>query len=349
MGVLSGLLPGFRELRAPLAAGYLYLLTVWLLIGDLVPRARPPSGPFADLWDLGGILGRTVVIAAVTFSAYLLGSFMEIDPQRLVALGRGYRLRRRLARLPFLAGEGPLSLSASADLDRLATETGIPAEYAEGVQSEVIEEMPQLATRLQVKNADIYGKYDRLVAEGTFRLNVAVPLTLFLSVLAFRSGLAWSLRVLLLATAAVFGSLLAQQGMRRVVAARDVIIQAISIPDLELESRRLKDFRWRLESIQAVKDALRYQAESGPKRQIREMVVRILRDRQDLVRAISRPLPAYAEDNPSDSELLSRFVEAIEIADDNLKGKLAGTPIIVALDQILRQLDQIDSGKRADL
>jgi hypothetical protein len=37
--VLAGLLPGVRELRAPLAAGYLWLLYGWLTAANSFPSA----------------------------------------------------------------------------------------------------------------------------------------------------------------------------------------------------------------------------------------------------------------------------------------------------------------------
>jgi hypothetical protein len=86
--VLMNLLPGLRELRAPLVSGYLWLISAWLLVGQWkwLPSGRPPGdGEVARLWDLGGTLGRTVVLAAVTFLAYLIGSFLEMDPDGRVA------------------------------------------------------------------------------------------------------------------------------------------------------------------------------------------------------------------------------------------------------------------------
>ena len=82
------LLPGLRELRAPLVSGYLWLVTACLWLGNLgwLPTRRPSgSGEVARLWDLGGVLGTTVVLTAVTFVAYLIGSFLEFQPDGRVA------------------------------------------------------------------------------------------------------------------------------------------------------------------------------------------------------------------------------------------------------------------------
>ena len=86
--MLMNLLPGLRELRAPLVSGYLWLVSAWLLLGHMqwLPSTRPPgNGEVARLWDIGGTLGKTVVLAVITFVAYLIGSFLEIHPDGRIA------------------------------------------------------------------------------------------------------------------------------------------------------------------------------------------------------------------------------------------------------------------------
>src|SRR4051794_33626713 len=81
------LLPGLRELRAPLAAGYMWIITVWISLSDFhaLPQSRPAGDAWrAQLWDLGGALGKTTLLGITTFAAYLLGSFLEIDPNSLI-------------------------------------------------------------------------------------------------------------------------------------------------------------------------------------------------------------------------------------------------------------------------
>ncbi len=70
--MLTSLLPGFRELRAPLAAGGLLLLAVWLLVEPELPDQ--PTGILASLDALGGLLGPLATGTAVAFGAYLVGS-----------------------------------------------------------------------------------------------------------------------------------------------------------------------------------------------------------------------------------------------------------------------------------
>ena len=77
------LLPGVREVRTPLAAGYMWIITAWLWLAEfrLLPQDRPlGSGWDAQAWDIGTALGKTALLAILTFVAYLFGSFVEIDP-----------------------------------------------------------------------------------------------------------------------------------------------------------------------------------------------------------------------------------------------------------------------------
>ena len=74
--MLASLLPGLRDLRTPLAAGYLWMVGLWLLLHNKVPMsvAEAPAGPIKSLYEIGSLLGQAVILAALSFIAYLLGS-----------------------------------------------------------------------------------------------------------------------------------------------------------------------------------------------------------------------------------------------------------------------------------
>jgi hypothetical protein len=87
--MVSNVLPGLRELRAPLAAGYLWLTVLWLIFGASLPtRTEVKSSPLERLHELGPLvsdIGRAVIVSV---AAYLVGS-VAIDAQRsLLTLGR---------------------------------------------------------------------------------------------------------------------------------------------------------------------------------------------------------------------------------------------------------------------
>jgi hypothetical protein len=54
---------------------------------------------------------------------------------------------------------------------------------------EFSEELPQIATRLQVSNAELFNKYDRLLAEASLRINAPLPLTLLSILVIWQSNL----------------------------------------------------------------------------------------------------------------------------------------------------------------
>lgn len=76
--MLVSLLPGLRELRTPLAVGYLWLIWFWLLVGEPVPMKPEdaPTGSFHSIYLLGSVLGASVVLACISFVAYLFGTML---------------------------------------------------------------------------------------------------------------------------------------------------------------------------------------------------------------------------------------------------------------------------------
>lgn len=75
--MLSALLPGLREIRAPLAAGYLWLVVGWLLVHDRIATGSSAHGAVDALSDLRHAIGVGGIGAAATFMAYLLGALWE--------------------------------------------------------------------------------------------------------------------------------------------------------------------------------------------------------------------------------------------------------------------------------
>jgi len=71
--VLGSLLPGVREVRAPLAAGYTWLLVAWLLYGS--DASQHPSGLAVDLKRLHETVSSAGAAVAVGFVAYIVGVF----------------------------------------------------------------------------------------------------------------------------------------------------------------------------------------------------------------------------------------------------------------------------------
>lgn len=72
--MLTQILPGLREIRAPLTAGFM-----WLALGYMLLKGRlsASGGPVREIIDLGPDLPQTVWLTVAVFVAYLVGSLSE--------------------------------------------------------------------------------------------------------------------------------------------------------------------------------------------------------------------------------------------------------------------------------
>lgn len=77
MNLLSSLLPGFREVRAPLVSGYLWLFLLWLLLEarDALPT-KSDGELYRDLFRLGDLIGPVGLAAVASVIAYVAGSLV---------------------------------------------------------------------------------------------------------------------------------------------------------------------------------------------------------------------------------------------------------------------------------
>ena len=72
--VLTNLIPGLRELRAPLAAGFLWIVVAWVAGVGEWPGEDSSSELAQRLRDSRDFVGTTAAAAALAFLAYLVGS-----------------------------------------------------------------------------------------------------------------------------------------------------------------------------------------------------------------------------------------------------------------------------------
>jgi hypothetical protein len=83
--MLATLLPGLREIRAPLVAGYLWCAVLWLVLESTVDRAaEDASGAVAGGARLVEALPDLGVLAVVSVAAYLLGA-LSLEASRPLA------------------------------------------------------------------------------------------------------------------------------------------------------------------------------------------------------------------------------------------------------------------------
>lgn len=108
MGVLSSLLPGLREFRSPLAAGYLWVTTMALVWIDLSLEGEDASSYLSNFFGFGQWLGKAGTLAVVGFAAYIVGILsVSVTNPAVQRAARKHRAGKRAA--PGLA-DAPLSL-----------------------------------------------------------------------------------------------------------------------------------------------------------------------------------------------------------------------------------------------
>lgn len=96
MRMLASLLPGLRNLRAPLAAGFLWLTVIWVCVAPQIPENfAATKGLEHDLYRLGSAAGKASIAAALVFGAYILGVIATALSRRF--LGRPLDAVRRVA------------------------------------------------------------------------------------------------------------------------------------------------------------------------------------------------------------------------------------------------------------
>lgn len=111
---LTNLLPGLRELRAPLAAGYIWMAFVWVLVVDRVPSVADAQDAFAAVDDLAGAI-------ALGFVAYLLGAVSEAVSNQSIRFfaSSSTGLKTRPSKYQVPLSRGTLSRAGRLVLDRL--------------------------------------------------------------------------------------------------------------------------------------------------------------------------------------------------------------------------------------
>jgi hypothetical protein len=93
--VLQSLLPGFRHLRAPVVAGYVWLLGFWLLFRKLTTNHLVSATVYREVVELANWAGKAATLVAITLVAYLVGT-LSIAITKGVNRAAGLLRRTRL-------------------------------------------------------------------------------------------------------------------------------------------------------------------------------------------------------------------------------------------------------------
>lgn len=166
MNLFATLLPGLRSLRAPLAAGYLWLLALWLVYSNDSPDRHDADSVVDRLLELEGVATEFGVAIAVSFVAYLIGSLTEWGT---TAVLRTF-VSKRFAWLEYWARDNAmLKLSDDKSIDKMVVRAHLENQKFGRRWRRL--EFAGAKTTLMVEHPLLYNEYDRLTAE----VNSGVP------------------------------------------------------------------------------------------------------------------------------------------------------------------------------
>lgn len=228
--MLTNLLPGLREIRAPLISGYLWLALLFLVFHDELPSSDNPGSVLSPLFEVAHDLSAFGVATVTGVAAYLVGSAAQ---ELWKVLGRLLSPRRPLY------GESGVRTSAAGQRDvqdavrirvqairrklfQVALAPGEKGIDAEPDVETVERELPLIRTLLLGERPELVGELDRLQAEADLRITVAFPLAFFAIFLAVEDSLGWLLLL-------IPCGLLLVQGYQRQLEAGDLLAKALRI------------------------------------------------------------------------------------------------------------------------
>lgn len=219
MQILASALPGFRDLRAPLTAGYLWLVLLWLVLKPDI-ATRPKNEIAGAVWDLGHTVGPIWVGLAAGITAYLIGAvsqvispvlnwMLETTWDKIYGHYEMQQLQGKRLPRPFVNyHRDPVD---KYDLEAAAKFSNNPPRDEEGeyidtdatvgqrgyqARRGVAQEISLPATLLLGKEPQLYTEADRLKAESQFRLAIVPPLTAILAFVAYSVSWWWLIGLL---------------------------------------------------------------------------------------------------------------------------------------------------------
>ena len=172
--MLMNLMPALREIRAPLAAGYILLAAAWLSIHDLLPNRVDSKGTLRTIHELIDSVGQGGVAVAASFLALLIGSVMQFIAE---AIGRWRNTRRGgpqhdlrdpsslVAYLGQMFADNPGLVQVAERETRIEEPERVTAHVVSAVSAEI----PRIARRMRGTENELFDEYDRLIGEARFR------------------------------------------------------------------------------------------------------------------------------------------------------------------------------------
>ena len=216
--MLIHLLPGIRTLRAPSAAGSLFLAAIYLVAVSAGAADAVRDGIGFGLAQIIDWFGRPGVLAVFAVSAYLLGDVYltlstkltrRINIRLLQSLSHDEATRSDQRQVPHWQRVlVPLSCQSVA---RLRSQFSLSDDELCRVCHDIV---VNEGKRLIVANRDAWHEFDRLVAEAQFRDAIALPMVIFTAAAVFESSPPFLIGI------AIFTSALGLAGITYVAARR---------------------------------------------------------------------------------------------------------------------------------
>lgn len=176
--ILNNLLPGLREIRAPLIAGYLWLVAAWFALQPLLPGDKSASGIVASAVALYGVVPPVGVAAASVVFAFLIGSLAE------ALLSGVWRRERGFGGILFTPPIGPRGVQAMQTVALREAEhasrvlqdagTSLSAALHEPLESIDIPTVARLINKSRVEVNNATGQSAKLIPERDAVIYMAV-------------------------------------------------------------------------------------------------------------------------------------------------------------------------------
>jgi hypothetical protein len=162
--MLGNLLPGIRQVRTPLATGYLWLLMFWLWLPSHLTEIAPTSGVPGEITRLAHYGGRVAVGIALSFAAYLIGILSQFLNFPFVRLGTV--MAYIPAAIPAITFRTTINLGVvSVTLDTTPSPKGDEEDTDAFNRSEIQRKLTLSAGRLSAKGVNSLYSFASEVAE----------------------------------------------------------------------------------------------------------------------------------------------------------------------------------------
>jgi hypothetical protein len=184
--ILASALPGFRDLRAPLTAGYLWLILLWILNRPDI-KTRPANEVGAAIYDLAHHVGPIWVGIAVGIAAYLIGSISQtlataLNDAVIRMLSKARSMDAMQIENDVIQRYVEKYLNSAAKKLNVAPESDEIVMHGRTAVSGLFNEMEMPATLLLGKEPELFSEADRLKAESQLRLAIVPPLLAIVTV-----------------------------------------------------------------------------------------------------------------------------------------------------------------------